>query len=104
MNGFFHFHEVTVFLARKANRAEINEIIKAISGATKRAFPEIPMHIKVNIRWVNSDFKFSDTEKKVSDRAGSGEKFPTQDPENRIPDPGSRIPKGFNRRTVPVQI
>jgi hypothetical protein len=98
MNGFFHFHEVTVFLARKANRAEINEIIKAVSGATKRAFPEIPMHVKVNIRWVNSDFKFSpigeESNKKNIPEIEKGDR----DRNDR------KTPQGFNRRPVPAQL
>ncbi len=95
MNGFFHFHEVTVFLAKKTNRAEINEIIKAVVGTIKRAFPEIPMHVKVNIRWVNSDFRFSE-----------GKNIPAEEKrEPRPNDSGNRvIPKGFNRRPVSAQL
>jgi len=94
MNGFFHFHEVTVFLARKASRAEINEIIRAVSAATKRAFPEIPMHVKVNIRWVTSDFKFSEAKNNPPEAKRPG------DPEIRP----REIPKGFSRRPVSVPI
>lgn len=102
MNGFFHFHEVTVFLARKASRPEINEIIKAVSGATKRAFPEIPMHVKVNIRWVNSDFKFSpvsadDPNKKNNPEIEKGDR-------DRTDRCDRKIPQGFNRRPVPIQL
>lgn len=94
MNGFFHFHEVTVFLARKANRAEINEIIKEVSGTTKRAFPQIPMHVKVNIRYVET----------ASIKISNGKNNPPEEKgdRDRIPDPGNRILKGFNRRPVPV--
>jgi hypothetical protein len=97
-NGFFHFHEVTVFLARKANRAEINEIIKNISGATKRSFPEIPMHVKVNIRYVDSDFKFSPAKS-----GPAGESVPNN-VHNGDRDRNRKMPQGFDRKPVPVQI
>lgn len=87
MIGFFHFHEITVFLARKVNRPEINEIIKEVSATTKRAFPNIPMHVKINIRFVDSDFKISN---------GKNSELGKED--------SKKIPQGFNRRPLAANV